>query len=1057
MAMLLGGTFVSSVVSEEVYDPVYDTPMDANFIYQLLPSFYRTVMQDQELFSTVWSGMLQNQAADLLNLWQIDYAKSLRDVPVLAQRKWLQLDLYREEAFTVDPQLSTAGLGGTAFVHNADTRQLDATPLNRARWDKAFLQLQGTALEDTVDEATSLAWSIDVNVTSAQTFCGVLFGYFGSSSGRLSNTLAVAILGSETLADTPAASILHFDPSGIPTVSIGSFILEIGVDYRFDTTYTAGTGAVVLSIVELRQEKLASTSGEIGPGFGAVFTNQLTDDSLNFDTEGIVVGDILVAFGLEFDILSVDGSTITVAPIGLPVNVEDASYQILGEVEVGSLSLDLPGDASDPTFSVGQFGVSSLDSRSVTALVFSAPALARKKQMQLTVDNWRFLDPTVEETILSLPRVQERIVDPQVLQYEGTDYNVTVLDVANPDTAPSTLKFQEPPLEPLWAEYVAYDEQYIRNNFGRNVGLEDISSDQYKARVRGLYYAYFQGPTLAAIRIGVHILLGLPIAEVAGTVQSINPAFSGLLGLITVADRDYLYPLVVGTDLSVGDEVGLFAPLSLGVEVIDYITDPEWFVASEDIGELQKYHSFQVAMNLDAFDIETLSLAGTFVDQIKPTWKQRQFLVFKNLVDDVDISDVITIGISLNLYDIFCDTILVAYDDDIFEATEEDWKYSQGIADWDATSAAMRATSEPLAGTVVINNGDTVVTGTGTTWLTDIGGPGAVSNKFVAVGLYTAGSAGETTASSFLFIDNTANVFDDLLVDDKINITGEGTFEIQSIDRNVFSSGTGKFTTTTAFDDATATFLTDGIQVGDVLVPVGGPNDGLEFVVSSVPLETRIIISGTATVALIDSGAADFTSPTVFEESGALWQTNGVQAGDILVIGGAGPNAGSEFAVGLVVNEETLTIFGIASVSAAEPYTIERRATYTVERENQLTLDGPLGFSNTGVAWNVTGALTVWSEVVDVASDTALTFGTPFPGLSKTYSLALLDNAYRQVFYDQFEELCPDERFTIELEYTNGAAPGVTTVPDTNPALTTTFNFAVIGDTYTVTLDEQTP
>ena len=369
MALLVGGFFISSVVSDEVYDPVFDTEVDANFIYQLLPSFYRTVMQDQDLFEKVWSGAMQSVFADLLNVWQVDYAKSLRDVPVLAQRKWVLFDLYKTEDFTVDPGLFSRGV--QPVTYNEAEGRIEGTVTNRSRWDRAFFPL----LAD-VNEATSLGWGVDITISSAKAYSAVLFGYFSGTADRISDTLAFAVLGSTAADDEPVAAILHFDPSGLVTVSIDSFVLSLDTTYRLDATFTAGTGAIVLSVVEVRNEKVTGTDGFVLDDLGTTVSNIFRDDSINFDTAGIVAGDILVAFGLEYEILSVDGSQLTVNPIGLPVSVEGVSYTILGPVEVSSLSMDLPGDAPDPTFTASRFGVSSLDRRGITALLFN-PTSAR--------------------------------------------------------------------------------------------------------------------------------------------------------------------------------------------------------------------------------------------------------------------------------------------------------------------------------------------------------------------------------------------------------------------------------------------------------------------------------------------------------------------------------------------------------------------------------------------------------------------------------------------------------------------------------------------------------
>ena len=106
-----GGTFIASVVAAEVYDPVFDSTIDASSIYNVLPSFY-SLMDDASLFSTVWSGSMQALSGDLLNIWQIDYAKSLKDVPVVSQRKWQEVDLYQKPSFATDPGFTEEGPSG---------------------------------------------------------------------------------------------------------------------------------------------------------------------------------------------------------------------------------------------------------------------------------------------------------------------------------------------------------------------------------------------------------------------------------------------------------------------------------------------------------------------------------------------------------------------------------------------------------------------------------------------------------------------------------------------------------------------------------------------------------------------------------------------------------------------------------------------------------------------------------------------------------------------------------------------------------------------------------
>ena len=757
-----GGIFVSSVVSERVYDPVFDTPMDASTIYNLLPSFYKDLMDDKEIFSTYWSGVLQQTAADLLNLWQIDYAKSLRDVPTFSQRKWVELDLARTYDFSVDPELTFAGSGESFYQWQSPV--LSGNYVNRARFGTAYYDLRRS-----VSEKASLYFSVDVRVSSAEKYSVGLWGYFKQlDNGRLANFFGFALLNSESTADRPRPCLLFVDGSGSPTVSIPSYVMELDQDYRLSFDYTAGTTATVLNVVELRHLKRSALTGQTGGEANELQTNFFTDTSTNFDTIGIAAGDVLIAFEQEYEIISVDGSTLTIATPALPVDVLNIEYEIRGPVLVSSSTLDLEGDAADPYFQASRFGTGNLDIRSASLAMFSNLAALRNKSLVAESWGWKFLDPSFSETVLEIPRIQDQITNPAAILTSGTDYYVQN----------STIFFQEPPEEGLWAEYVAYDEQYIQNNFGSNVGLLGESSDQYKARVRGLYYAYWQGPTIAAVRQGVHILVGLPIAEAAGVVDSINTSFSGEVGVITVSGQDYFYPLISGTTLAVGDSVSAFQPLCEGVEIADYISSPEWFV-DLDFNELRKFHTFAVRLNVDVFSLDTLTLASTFLDQIKPTWKDYLLIVYKNIEDDIDLIDDLSLKVTLKLYDQPCDEIHIVYDGAEYGGDEADWKYDQGIVQWTQTSAAMRETSTKLPGVAALTNGSATITGVGTNWLTSIG-VGAVVDKFIAIGKLSTGAAMETTASSNDLYDPLGG-FSDIEVGDQITVVGEGQFEVITV------------------------------------------------------------------------------------------------------------------------------------------------------------------------------------------------------------------------------------------------------------------------------------
>jgi hypothetical protein len=949
-----GGVFVASVVSDEVYDPVFDTSLSAQFVYQVLPDFYRALMDDQDIFELIWQGAMQGLSADLLNLWQIDYSKSLNDVPVISQRKWQKIDLLRVEDFVDDPAFDL--LTSSSFVYDEPNAALSCTWTSLPTGNGAGLKLLGQ-----VDEDTSLEWSVELRLSEVQTRGVALFGYFGFEEGV--TALAAAVIGDPAVADLPVIALYHVASTSI-TASLSSVTLKMATAYRLECTYTARTGAAVLKATELRAEKFLGTEGVTGGVPGDTITNEFTDASVNFDTEGIVPGDILVVFGSEYVIESVSGSLLVVETYGLPVDLEDLPYTIIGEVFLTSVNLDLPGEAADPTFSCSIFGTSSLGYNDVSNLgvLFSSPTDARRQSIVGETTNWTFLDPTIDQRALSIPRLQDEINEYDLLLFEGTDY---FLD-EGVDPLTTTIKFQEPPQQVLWAEYIGYDEFHIRDNFGTNVGLDDLSSDQYKARVRGLYFAYFQGPTVEAIRRGVHILVGLPIAEEAGTVEVINLAYSGTLGLIRVSGTDYLFPLPVGTNLQVGDEVEQFQPLSRGVEVIDYLIEEEWYTIFQSVSEIEKFHTFLVRLNLDAFAVETLTLASIFVEAIKPTWKRALFSVFKALEDDLVPEDEIDIKAILSLFDVPCDRFLIAYDDNVYEGEEADWKYDQGIETsptlfYGLTSAGMRGTSIAMSGVLSMTNASDLGDGVGTALQSDPPGSplgaGPLSDVYFLFGLYTNAADGESTAGSDKFIAPSA--FERVEIGDKIDITGEAQREVTSI-----------------------------IQNGTILYS-GDPNDFVDG-------ETFIIDDGTAVTFEIDFDATS-TPGNVPVAMDVSWTPNQVRDSLLDAINNSSSNVvaldGGAGVIEIELNGSYLTMSDLVT-----------DVSFQVSTDDViLDLDSTLLNTATGIDWSVRGTLNLC-----------------FPSPSDTYHFTLMNNEAKKLFYDKFLEDCPDE----ELIFTADISPG---------------------------------
>lgn len=245
-----------------------------------------------------------------------------------------------------------------------------------------------------------------------------------------------------------------------------------------------------------------------------------------------------------------------------------------------------------------------------------------------------------------------------------------------------------PAPDDLWAETTFFDNSdYIEDNFGLMVGitreqLDEYGSSQvsYKGAVSALMFAWANGPTLANIGLGTHILLGLPVTEVAGVITDIDDSYTADTGRILIEDTDpdgtrrgvvrvYYYRRLTedvlpefagvatnpdtGTSYAIGDTVTPFRPLSNGVVVDDYVKTPAWWQVGETLTgrELEKFHTWQVQVDAGAVDSRDMSLVVDFLMAIRPIYTKPSIALVLYLSDDVTVEDDISFEADLLLYD----------------------------------------------------------------------------------------------------------------------------------------------------------------------------------------------------------------------------------------------------------------------------------------------------------------------------------------------------------------------------------------------------------------------
>lgn len=131
----------------------------------------------------------------------------------------------------------------------------------------------------------------------------------------------------------------------------------------------------------------------------------------------------------------------------------------------------------------------------------------------------------------------------------------------------------------IWATNVNVDSQLMYRYYGKILGVTpEISSEQFSNFVYGLYYLYFNGPTLQIMEQGLNLVLGVPLTRTAGFVLDIRfNVESGKYIIITDTDQ-YLLPLGIPPSVSIDEFVEVGTPLAKWIELQDFVSGGKWWL-----------------------------------------------------------------------------------------------------------------------------------------------------------------------------------------------------------------------------------------------------------------------------------------------------------------------------------------------------------------------------------------------------------------------------------------------------------------------------------------------
>lgn len=640
---------------------------DLKFLFSYLSDFWNLV-EDRDKITVFWSAIAQVTATELYTLWQLEYSKSLRDIQRTFARRWLHYDLLLPEPV---PELTRiravwGGITSTAFLSDTPfgptslgilevTSPLLAEPIQISLDLPAGSTVESLAhfVETALQQADSR-----FSARAIRAFNPTLPGFvkylridgsipFSIGSGT---TTILFFSGQKNQHPSNTVDAYFYDPPigfavGADTFKVNRSLQ--GLDIR-ENDFLCVDG------VALRIVRIITDPADLEPDQRVVVKDPIPVSLTGkWDITGFVTSELLDFFNglvaaedpIFFEV--VDDTGLTASTQSMATIIQSTA---LGVCE--ALPSFLPFDEQP----IGEF-ISEPD-----RLAVRLAKVVRRKYLPI--------DPLVAD----IPTFQDKIViedDERVLR-RNIDYFIQLvrgrqavrfaasLDLAIPDI----WERQVPP-DRLWAEYTHLDNKpLIEENFGipAEFTLDDLSrlpsSTDYLSVVQGLWYAYFNGPTLQNLRIGTQILLGLPFAEAAGIIEELRIDFSPNLGRILIRDTDnseivrsYSFPRSLAMEINpatnapyaIGDEVARFAPLVTGAEIIDYVKDPRWFEGILHQGvffEIEKFFKFLVRIDSAAFSLSTLLFVRNFILKVKPTYTFPLFIVRKEIGDtEVSVTD----------------------------------------------------------------------------------------------------------------------------------------------------------------------------------------------------------------------------------------------------------------------------------------------------------------------------------------------------------------------------------------------------------------------------------
>lgn len=657
-----------------------------SFLWDYLSDFYGQVENLRPRIETFWGSVAQAAAGMMLSLWQVEYERSLRDIPRQIARNWLNYDPAMNELL---PEATAFDLVFSGIL----SHEVPVTGLNLSG---KTVELTGTGGEDLFARTMQYTFT-GVDPLTADDIAQQLGLWLATTDPRLHLERI------ENHVPPAAAASTRFRIAGPIPFALSDSATSGGADdgdhlWSVGSTNACLTGTGIQRLGP-RVLKMPYSLQGVALDVGQLLwireetfriDRVVTDPGDPWPYQRLLLLDDVPDLWYDSNLNLLDISTLLWAIPDRVVSLRSDFY--LGMVTGGDLAICEILDSATETLLEGEcrvWGASSLQP-AVMGLDLS-PIAAFVAQSADGGDYRVYLQKTLRKSYLplpalvsSIPYLQQTVGVPpdEALLRLNLDFYQTifrqqpVLRFAHSEDGMSIWEGERPP-DRLWAETTYLDNRStIEANWGQAVGLRarDVAAVStnidYLAAVQGMYFVLYRGPTVENLRVGAQILLGLPFAEMAGKIQEIRTDFSTQQGRILVKDnnsellRSYHYPQALGLETNpvtglpyaVGDTVAQFAPLIKGVTVSDYVNNPTWFVPYVGQGvmtEVDKLFRFLVEVESEAFSLASLGLTQRLLQKLKPTYTTPMFVVSKLLAPNgLSVTDTVTTDVEMTLHDL---------------------------------------------------------------------------------------------------------------------------------------------------------------------------------------------------------------------------------------------------------------------------------------------------------------------------------------------------------------------------------------------------------------------